>query len=298
MFALLFWILILPLSTVAIVPVWQRMLEDSRYPFLPLLLILLVVLTLVRWNRRFAWPSVMGGLLILAGIASIALSYREQSPWLAGLGWCLITLSFLSSCTQVADDKQFAWLKRLSGSPLGLAPMVLFCLPIPRNFDTVIITLVYEITANLSSMTLDAFSIPHHWQEGILKFQSFEYSVKELFPTWLSPLNCCFALIVLQVLRNRPVWIAPFYFAGGLATSFVANYLFTLTVIHAKVNFNYDLYQLWPYTGTIAVVILLSILFALSLDRFWLVTFSPTRPDEISGWNNPMIRGWNFLSRS
>lgn len=298
MIALLFWIVILPLSTVAVVPVWQRMLEDSRYPFLPLLLILLLVLTLIRWNRRFAWPSTMGWLLILAGIASIAFSYREQSPWLAGLGWCLITISFLSSCSQVADNKQFPWLKRLSGSPLGLAPLVLLCLPIPRNLDAVIIAQVYEFTANLSSMTMDALSVPHHWQEGILKFQSFEYSVKDLFPAWLSPLNCCFALIVLQVLRNRPVWIAPFYFAGGLATSFVANYLFTLTVILAKVNLNYDLYQLWPYTGTIAAVILLSCLFALSLDRFWLVTFSPTRPDEISGWNNPLIRGWNFLSRS
>ena len=298
MFAILFWVLILSLSTVAVAPVWQRMLEDSRYPFLPLLVILLVVLALIRWNRRFAWPRAIAWLFILAGIGAIAASYREHSPWLGGLGWSLITLSFLSSCSRVAEDKQFSWLKRLSGSPFGLAPLVLLCLPIPRNLDTLIIGQVYEFTANLSSMTLDALSIPHHWQEGILKFQSFEYSVKDLFPAWLSPLNCCFALVVIQVLRNRPVWIAPFYFAGGLATSFLANYLFTMAVIIAKVNFNYDLFQLWPYTGTIAVVILLAVLFALSLDRFWFVTFAPTRPDEISGWNNPLIRGWNFVSGS
>lgn len=298
MFAILFWVLTLSLSAFAVVPVWQRMLEDSRYPFLPALVILLVALALIRWNRRFAWPTVIAWLLILAGIGAIATSYSAHSPWLGGLGWCLITLSFLSSCSQVADDKQIRWLKRLSGSPFGLAPLVLICLPLPRSFDTIIIGQVYEITANLSSMTLDALSIPHHWQEGILKFQSVEYSVKDLFPAWLSPLNCCFALILIQVLRNRPIWIAPFYFVGGLATSFLANYLFTLAVIIAKVNFNYDLFQLWPYTGTVVLVILLSVLFALSLDRFWLVTFSPTRPDEISGWNNPLIRGWNILSGS
>ena len=310
MVAILFWLALLSASMVRIVPVWSRMLSSDHYSHLPVVWITLILLVAIRWDKVLRLPSgIVGWLLIIVGVACLACSYPLNSPWLGACSWSLFVLAFLVCSKRKTEDDTKLTLRRpkektsgllegtLKGKRSGtlgvLAPLVLMALPLPRNYDVLLVSETYQVVFKTTSFFLDSLSVPNHWQPTNLRLTIGVLSRAELLPILFSPMTCCFAMVLTQSLKNRPAWLFPFYFGSGLVASIVANTLFVMTGVLAHVFFQFNITAVEFRFTAITVVGLATLLLLLSLDRFWLVTFYPTRTDSRNDWNNPLIKAWN-----
>ncbi len=306
MVAILFWLILLSAAMVRIVPVWSRMLDSNHYSHLPVVWIILLLLVAIRWNKVCRLPSgLVGWLLIIEGVACWACSYPLNSPWLGACSWCLFVLSFLvTSARQTESDAKRATRPvteetsgilngKLSGTLGALVPLVLMALPLPRNWDLLLISEAYQIVFKTTSFFLDSLSIPNHWQTTGLRLTTGVLTQAELLPILFSPMTCCFAMVLIQTLKNRSPWLFPFYFGSGLVVSIVANTLFVMTAVAAHVFNRFNITAVEFRFTAITAIALVTFLLLLSLDRFWLVTFHPTRTDSRNDWSNPLIKAWN-----
>jgi hypothetical protein len=164
---------------------------------------------------------------------------------------------------------------------------------VPRNFDTFLVDQTYSFAGQLTSFSLDLLSIPNEVNARAVKLHSLDFPMADLHPMVYSPLVMAFILILIAVLKKRSPWAAPCYFIAGIITSMFLNSLLALSVVIAKAQFHFDLLNGWPCLAAYAAISLAGLFFALSLDRFLLVTLFPTRPDDLNQWNNPIISLWN-----
>ncbi len=306
MVAILFWLVLLGTAMVRIVPVWSRMLGSDHYCHLPVIWVTLLLLVAIRWNKVCRIPNgVVGWLLIIVGVACLASSYPMHSPWLGACSWCLFVLAFLITSARQAEgdakrtiqpvkEKTSGILNgKLSGTLDALAPLVLMALPLPLNGDLLLISEAYQIVFNTTSFFLDSLSIPNHWQTTGLRLTMGGLTRTELLPILFSPMTCCFAMVLIQALKNRPPWLFPIYFGSGLVASIVANTLFVMTAVAAHVLSRFNVTAVEFRFTAITVVALATSLVLLSLDRLWLVMFYPTRSGSRNNWGNPLMKAWN-----
>lgn len=294
MIAVLFWLLILGISTFGILPIWTKMIEGKYYGYLPYLLCMLLVLVVIRLGRVAFPKSVFGWLVIAIGAVAFGASFQWQLPWLAAASWVCFVVAFLASGQSRVYSSQSLF-KPLSGSLVGLIPLAILALPIPGSVDHTIDRIVRSQSANWSSIVLDMVSIPNLWQAGGLKLETSLLPRSDLFPFGFAPLLCGFYLILVQVLRHRSPWLFPVYYAVGLTISLIANSLWTCSVVIAQESFGINLLIEWPVIIASILAGLFAFLLALSLDRFLLVSFFQTRPEDLNDWNNPLISVWNRL---
>lgn len=305
MVAILFWFTLFTASMVQIVPVWSRMLSNDHYNHLPVLWITLLLLLAIRWDKVCRLPR--GGvewLLIISGVACLTGSYLVNSPWLGACSWGVFVLAFLVSSMRQAKDGALSFFRplekntrllnrKLNGTLGALVPLVLIALPLPRNWDLLLISEAYHVVFKTTSFILDSMNIPNHWQPTNLRLTTGVLTRAELLPIFFSPMTCCFAMVLIQSLKSRPASLFPFYFGSGLVASIVANTLFVMTGVLARVYYQLNITAVEFRFTVITAVALATFLLLLSLDRFWLVTFYPTRTDSRNDWNNPLIKAWN-----
>jgi hypothetical protein len=304
MVAILFWLALHSASMVRIVPVWNRMVGSEYCAHLPVVLIALLLLVALRWNRVCRLPSgAISWSLVVVGIACLAGSYPINSPWLGACSWCLFVLAFLvTSARRTEEDAKRTlpkaetsglWNRTRSGTLGALAPLALMALPLPRNYDVLLVSEIYQLVFQTTSFFLDFLSIPNHWQPTSLRLTMGALSRTELLIGLFSPMTCGFAMVLIQSVKSRPVWLFPFYFGSGLVASIVANTLFVMTSVLANVFGRINITAVEFRFTAITAVALVTFFLLLSLDRFWSVTFFPTRTDSRNDWNNPLIKAWN-----
>jgi hypothetical protein len=84
-------------------------------------------------------------------------------------------------------------------------------------------------------------NIPNHWQPTNLRLTTGVLTRAELLPIFFSPMTCCFAMVLIQSLKSRPASLFPFYFGSGLVASIVANTLFVMTGVLARVYYQLNI---------------------------------------------------------
>lgn len=296
MIHVLFWLCALSLTAICAAPVWSRVLHRGEYWYLPLAAAAFAILLAVRVKSCKLPSDIFTWLLFAVGVVLQVVSIRQTSPWLAALGWCLITVLCLSCCqSREKLSNPFHFLSAVCGPTLGLVSLVVMLLPIPRNYDQAILSKAQEYSSQLISYCLDLLSIPNTFTAHDVQLPGAEFPISALQPVGFSPLAIAFALILIQVLRNRSLWMTPCYFAAGIFISILMNCSLSLVLIVAKLHYGTDLLAGWPALLTYSVVVLMAFLIALSMDRLLNETFSATRPDELNEWNNPLISLWNRM---
>lgn len=294
MIAFIFWLIILAAATTTAFPVWARMLDNGNYGYLLVGFVVLPTLFAIRVNG-FRFPrGIIGVSLFAAGLGLIAYSFFQQSPWFASAGWATLISVFLACCSsRDRFPKGLGAINSLLGPVSGLIPLGLMLVQIPRNYDNTIVQKIYGYARELTSLSLDLLSIPNSTTARSIKLHGGDVLIADIHPLIFSPLVMAYALILIAVLKRRSPWAVVCYFIAGVLTSMFVNSLFALSIVVAKVHYSLDLLNGWPCVATYFTVGLIGLFFALSLDRFLLVTLFPTRPDDLNEWNNPIISLWN-----
>lgn len=298
MIAIVFWLAAIAATLPVASPIWYDSFQTGSNTLLPLLVIVLGFLIGLRLGRLNRLPhSTLARLLAVWGLGSLAIAYSTELKWFGALAACLFLVGLLITAEPRSQDSKNVASRNslLQGSLVGLTPLVLIFLPWPGDMDAWWLSKVQSLSARLASMAQDGLSIPNVWSASGLELETTDYTLSQIFPSIFSPLACGFGLITIQCLRNRPVWLVGFYFFAGQLITVAANALWAVCLSISQVRFGFDLlgsgYQ-WIALGLVAIF---AIFISLSLDRFLLVTFFPTRQDDLTGRVNPLIATWNSL---
>ncbi len=197
------------------------------------------------------WAAVVG---LAMGVIIFGAGVWRFSPWL--VYFSAIVTYFSWALGRMAGT---AWPTVAAWTGLLLTTLVL-----PFNADAILLGWLYETATEYCSRSLDAFSVPHLVDKGLLEMRGRDFDIQSSANSLGSPFALAALAIPWLIFRNRSFFHSLLILLSTLLWIFVANFVQISLLVYAFRNYGQD----WSVGGSYAV--LCAGTFALAAGCLWL----------------------------
>lgn len=277
-----FWLGLVLCTAPLLIPYFASLWAKPTYRYFPFAIAAVIWLAYTRSDGQFysprGWLSWLG---IAASLLLVLAGTVLHFPWFAAVAFVMICTAMLYAM-RGPDDR----------SLLILALPLLTLVQLIRA-DTLLVLSLQNVTTWMSSVLLDALTVPHAVANNVIQLADRELFVAQACSGIQSVFTLGFLALLVVAWRRRRIWMAPIYLViAGLLAVF-ANVIRVTIVAVAASSYEADLAQGWPHELLGYVALTIAFGFLLSFDCL-IATLLHEVPDETDF--NPLVMAWNFVS--
>ena len=237
----------------------RRMWRAGHYQFFPLLMIVVawLIYDRVQNAKVVNQESQTSNVLLGLNLATLVIATLFYSPFLWILSLLFLIASFIYTIwgTEGLFSALPAWL------------LLLFVVPLPKNFDTYLINQMQFLSSQLASWLLDAFGQIHFREGVVLITEKKQFFTEEACSGVRSLFSSLAAISIFGVMNRYPLWRHLFNLSQTMIWVIVGNALRVAIVVYVSDNWTEEIATGTTHEMLGLVVFVFIFLLALSTDR-------------------------------